>query len=320
MLPLREDILDKIHEERRRESQEIAGLKLEPIDYANIVFDQFVDSEEAKKNEDDMLFFVDAVHEVNPETNRPAVHVRRITAQNLPQKDDGRLEWRKSFYLNLLMHCYEFELVVAVCGKRKGKLDPLQIKRVETHPHHTYTRMDKKGTHNVMAYPDIYFRVDNFDEAFESVSVRGEEHLAIELVAHDALHQRKVSIFNGSLTFLQLREAFARKTGGAGFLPTLSLYSADDLCFLRLNGPHGRGSACVAAGDTATDPKAKSSTSWLGSLLTVTSSIKKEVVELNAFLVYVNLPWDLIIERILDKPQAEIIARLAVQHTAASLQ
>ena len=66
--------------------------------------------------------------------------------------------------------------------------------------------LKSKGEEEVITYPNIYFMIDDFDDAFNEMIVKEGEMVCVELVAkHESF--RKV-LFLGSIKFEALKKVY----------------------------------------------------------------------------------------------------------------
>ena len=164
----------------------------------------FYKSQRAKDKQDDMRFFV-----YNPKEKEKGgggsssssggpvdITVRRFRF-GIP-KDIHGVKWMESVYLNILLHTV-YTCTVAVCSKsalekhRRGEAEPaLPICKTsrQVYASHTHISINlsesKAGGEPEMAYPQIYFAIDDFEDAFEDLIVEDEDHcLCVLLYARD---------------------------------------------------------------------------------------------------------------------------------------
>eukprot|EP00897_Mesotaenium_endlicherianum_P000579 jgi/Mesen1/10521/ME000083S10029 len=105
------------------------------------------------------------------------------------------VDWRKSFYLNLICHT-SFSLTVAVCSRqvldehRKAKKTVIPVskftKRVYATPSKARIDGDASKTRDTVAsYPDICFAIDDYDDPFNPVDLSDADHcFCVLLNAH----------------------------------------------------------------------------------------------------------------------------------------
>ncbi|KAH9616167.1 hypothetical protein KSS87_011045 [Heliosperma pusillum] len=144
----------------------------------------FIEGKESRgRQDDDLVFFVKKMGlngiNSNDESNaNPPYFVRRLASKLDSMVGDNVLEvdWRRSFYLNLIAHT-SFTVTVAICSNkvlqnhRAGQGTPLNpvYKEAETVP----------------AYPDICFAIDDFDSTIDAVVLSDTDHCyCVVLNAH----------------------------------------------------------------------------------------------------------------------------------------
>ncbi|XP_071925105.1 uncharacterized protein [Coffea arabica] len=154
----------------------------------------FVSGKESRgRQEDDMLFFVRKGSDGNGssesgEDNSP-FFVRRWAPKLDELVGDSLLtvDWRRSFYLNLIAHS-SFTVTVAICSHQvlrnyqsvQGRpLAPIYkvVKTVYASPSRINFHLDsRKAVETTAAYPDICFAVDDFDSTFDAVVLTDVDH------------------------------------------------------------------------------------------------------------------------------------------------
>ncbi|XP_073306586.1 uncharacterized protein [Primulina huaijiensis] len=141
------------------------------------------------RQDDDLIFFVRKMSvpgqklTENVETNSP-YFVRRWASKldELLGENSEDLDWRRSFYLNLIAHT-SFSVTVAICSHQvlqqyqssQGRpLTPIYkvVKTVYASPNRINFHLDsRKEVETMSAYPDICFAVDDFDSTFDAVTI-----------------------------------------------------------------------------------------------------------------------------------------------------
>ncbi|KAF5955489.1 hypothetical protein HYC85_008345 [Camellia sinensis] len=197
----------------------------------------------------------------NMEVNSP-YFVRRWAPKldDLVDKNSVYVDWRRSFYLNLIAHTL-FSVTVAICSyqvlkNHQTSLDtPLSsiYKEVESTP----------------AYPDICFAVDDFDSTFDAVVLTDTDHcycvilnadggaaFPSEKTAQDCsssdisslkintgsgkTEKTKLTLFLGFVSYQMVRDAY--EAGKSRFESLLSLgHSPGKTDRIHMKGPGGRG-------------------------------------------------------------------------------
>ncbi|KAK9219498.1 hypothetical protein WN943_008143 [Citrus x changshan-huyou] len=163
------------------------------------VFDlYFIRGKESRgRQDDDLLFFVRKVslHGIvfnDNEEDLTSYFVRRWAPKldDLLGKNLSEVDWRRSFYLNMIAHT-AFSVTVAICSHQvlrnhqAGTDTPLSpiykvVKTVYASPSRVNFQLDsKKASLEVEtkpAYPDICFAVDDFDSTFDAVVLSDTDH------------------------------------------------------------------------------------------------------------------------------------------------
>ncbi|KAK9756499.1 hypothetical protein RND81_01G102100 [Saponaria officinalis] len=246
----------------------------------------FIQSKEPRGHQDDdLVFFVRKMdlhgnNSSDDSNDNPPYFVRRWASKLDNMVGDSLLEvdWRRSFYLNLIAHT-SFTVTVAICSNqvlrnhqvgRDSPLTPIYkvIKTVYASPSRVNFQLDaRKEAQTVPAYPDICFAIDDFDSTFETVVLSDTDHCyCVVLNAHAGAafpdenipdnnaqktenlrktNNSKVTIFSGFVNFQTVREAFDAGRYRLGSLLSLS-HSAGKADKLYMKGPGGRGEVEVA--------------------------------------------------------------------------
>ncbi|KAL0307983.1 UNVERIFIED_CONTAM: hypothetical protein Sangu_3001800 [Sesamum angustifolium] len=255
------------------EENETDDVEMDSAFWHDILDLYFVRSRESRgREDDDLIFFVRKLNlqaqksSDNVESNSP-YFVRRWAPKldDLVGENSIYVDWRRSFYLNLIAHT-SFSVTVAICSHQvlrqyhasQGKtLSPI-YKEVETTP----------------AYPDICFAVDDFDSTFDAVVLTDTDHCyCVLLNAHDGaafpcetkpeqaagsdisssenvtsggkIKKSKITLFSGFVSYQMVREAY--DAGRSGFGSLLSLgHSSGKTDRIYMKGPGGRGEVEVA--------------------------------------------------------------------------
>ena len=266
---------------------------------------------QAKEKQDDMIFYA---YEINDDKKAKAKAKGKDTAatttssKGLPldvtvrrfrfgiPKDLPGIQWMESVYLNILLHT-EYTCTVAICSKtalekhRKGEAEPaLPVYKTSrqvyaSHTHISINLNEDKGAEPEMAYPQIYFSIDDFENAFEDLVVQDEDHcMCVLLYARDGptfkwkgggkeqkkkkngedddnqddiakeaafmSKSKKVSLFSGYVPYSQLFKVVSKQSRGShmsGFLGMSSSNQHNEQPEkLVMRGPGGKGMAEVA--------------------------------------------------------------------------
>lgn len=202
---------------------------------------------------DDMVFYVRKSH-INrgriPQI-QTEIQVYRRDSKKLPALVDRGIDWEETVYLNLILHQFEYTVTCAICTRTSEKdLQILKKFTQKVYPSPSRRRMDSKGTEEEIAYPNIFYSVDNFEEAFADIIVRDSEIICVELVATDHDGKFQGVIFLGSIKYEALKKVYdARASLTSRWAHTMSLgwfKGHKRVEFVRMRGPHGKGFAEMA--------------------------------------------------------------------------
>lgn len=273
------------------EEEEPSDVEMDPLFWHEVLDLYFICGKEPRgRQEDDLVFFVRKMSfqgyesNNNSEENSP-YFVRRWA----PKLDDllgenlVNVDWRRSFYLNLIAHT-TFSVTVAICSHealktyQTGKDKPLSpiykvVKTVYASPSRINFHLDsRKEVETAPAYPDICFAVDDFDSTFDAVVLTDVDHCyCVVLNAHDGAafptekklqgqsnicdspkseasaektKSSKITLFSGFVSYQMVRDAY--DAGRTGFGSLLSLHSSGKTDRIYMKGPGGRGEVEVA--------------------------------------------------------------------------
>lgn len=205
-------------------------------------------------------------------------------------KNLSEVDWRRSFYLNMIAHT-AFSVTVAICSHQvlrnhqAGTDTPLSpiykvVKTVYASPSRVNFQLDsKKEVETKPAYPDICFAVDDFDSTFDAVVLSDTDHCyCVILNAHGGAafpsekeannssssnsspmktdmdsgktRNAKLTLFSGFVSYQMVREAYDAGKSRFGSLLSLS-HSLGKTDRLYMKGPGGRGEVEVAVSGVA---------------------------------------------------------------------
>ncbi|XP_065881233.1 uncharacterized protein [Euphorbia lathyris] len=289
----------------------------------------FIRGKESRgRHDDDLVFFVrkmgtegygfnDNVQGISP------YFVRRWAPKldNLISENPQEVDWRRSFYLNLIAHT-SFSVTVAICSHQvlrnhhAGRDTPLSaiykvVKTVYASPSRVDFHLDsKKEAETTPAYPDICFAVDDFDTTFDAV----------------------LTLFSGFVSYQMVREAY--DAGKSRFGSLLSLgHSPGKTDKLYMKGPGGRGEVEVAVSGVADQsqqdfgpfsPVSSKKGFGIGTIVRKAASVASvaakhayaaaaassnsddEMLPLKCCLMSISLPWDHIAYDLLYKGSAPV--------------
>ncbi|KAF7830521.1 KIAA0930-like isoform B [Senna tora] len=257
------------------------------------VFDlYFVRGKESRgRQDDDLVFFVRKMGPQGYGSNNNAegdapYFVRRWAPKldNLIDETSIEVDWRRSFYLNLIAHT-SFSVTVAICShqvlqnhqaSQSTPLSPIYkvVKTVYASPSRVNFQLDsKKEVETTPAYPDICFAIDDFDSTFDTVVLTEKDHCyCVVLNAHDGAafpseqshdcsisdnsslnvdsnspkrKDTKLTLFSGFVSYQMVRDAY--DAGKSRFGSLLSGgHSPGKTDRIYMKGPGGRGEVEVA--------------------------------------------------------------------------
>jgi len=239
---------------------------------------------------DDCLYFVRNLEISSKNTEDEKFFVRRRDGKQLPEKGDPCINWEETFFLNVLLHHFEYQIDVSVrrrgdvnsVGKKKLEVIKRVAKKVYATPNKT--RMDTSKAEEVqLTYPILYFAIDDFNEAWKDISLTEDDQLVcVELFAAGdyfvpGKHVR-TRLFAGALDYEVVKKEYVAKkwVWTAAATPH----------FFNLKGPHGKGAAQMAV----TSQQPETSGSWLSFGFRTPSNPK-----LNCSLTFLNMRWDLLV-------------------------
>ncbi|KAL3617866.1 hypothetical protein CASFOL_038187 [Castilleja foliolosa] len=274
------------------EDESSGDLEMDSAFWHDIIDLYFVRSRESRGREDDDLVFF--VRKMSLQPQRPSddaegnspYFVRRWAPKldDLVGENSIIIDWRRSFYLNLIAHT-SFSVTVAICSHQvlrqyhasQGQtLSPIYkvVKTVYASPSRVNFHLDsRKEVETTPAYPDICFAVDDFDSTFDAVVLTDTDHCyCVLLNAHDGaafpserkseqasfdipssdnvtsarkMKNSKITLFSGFVSYQMVREAY--DAGRTGFGSLLSLgHSSGKTDKIYMKGPGGRGEVEVA--------------------------------------------------------------------------
>ncbi|CAH8595463.1 unnamed protein product [Schistosoma haematobium] len=213
---------------------------------------------------DDLLFFV----HLKQNDRKPELSVFRRNSSNLPKLTDDYVDWEETVYLNLLMQYFVYVVTVAVCtrtGPQEWQILKKFSQTVYASPSHR--QMNIKGSYEEIVYPDLYFTIDNYEEAFGECVLRDSECINVELTAYDRYGRIHGVCFLGTVSYDTIKQFYDRssqacsignlvnhRSGYRNNLMSNSYYSSSpppnidytSTQFMRVLGPQAKGSAEIA--------------------------------------------------------------------------
>uniref|UniRef100_A0A5B7AZB6 Cw7 protein n=1 Tax=Davidia involucrata TaxID=16924 RepID=A0A5B7AZB6_DAVIN len=275
------------------DEQDASDVEMDARFWHDVMDVYFIRGRESRgRQDDDLIFFIRkmSLHGYGFNDNmegKSPYFVRRWAPKldNLVDQNSIDVDWRRSFYLNLIAHT-SFSVTVAICSHRvlrnhqTGQDTPLSsiykvVKTVYASPSRVDFHLDsRKEVETTPAYPDICFAIDDFDSTFDAVVLTETDHCyCVLLNAHDGVafpsektpqncsssdisslkintdsgktKNTKLTLFSGFVSYQMVREAY--DAGKSGFGSLLSLgHSPGKRDRLYMKGPGGRGEVEVA--------------------------------------------------------------------------
>ncbi|XP_018107362.1 uncharacterized protein KIAA0930 homolog isoform X2 [Xenopus laevis] len=263
-----QQMISAIVDERNRLNirQEISGLSCFKDD--RIVFWTWMYStyfmERWAPRQDDMLFYVRRKPAyMGPDGNegrKVEVEVYRKDSKKLPGLGDPDIDWEESVYLNLILQKLDYIVTCAVCTRSDaGDIHIHKKKSQQVFASPSKHPMDSKGEESKISYPNIFFMIDNFEEVFSDMTVGEGEMVCVELVARDKTNTFQGVIFQGSIRYEALKKVYDNRVSVAAKMAqkmSFGLYKYNNMEFVRMKGPQGKGHAemavtRVSTGDTS---------------------------------------------------------------------
>ncbi|XAR61989.1 hypothetical protein NMG60_11016557 [Bertholletia excelsa] len=289
------------------DEEDASDIETDPHFWQGIMDLYFVRGRESRgRQDDDLVFFVRKMNlhgygfNDNMEGNSP-YFVRRWAPKldALVDKNSVDVDWRRSFYLDLIAHT-SFSVTVAICSHQvlrnhqAGRDSPLSsiykvVKTVYASPSRINFHLDStKEVETTPAYPDICFAVDDFDSTFDAVVLTDTDHCYCVLLNADGgaafpsengtqdrsssdissskvntasgkTNKTKVTLFSGFVSYQMVRDAYEAEKSGFGSLLSLGHSSKTDRIYMK--GPGGRGEVEVAVSGVIDQSKQVSGTS-----------------------------------------------------------
>jgi hypothetical protein len=139
----------------------------------------------SETHRDDLLFYVKGI---SKKKEKEEIEVLRRDSLTLPRGDDPSILWDETFYLNFLLHEVEYNLTFCslMSGSSSVPVSCRIMKKVCQQVYLTYTerRMDKKDHKSIIAYPNLMFYIDNFEEVFNGIMLSSPgEKVIVQIIA-----------------------------------------------------------------------------------------------------------------------------------------
>ncbi|PIK46933.1 hypothetical protein BSL78_16193 [Apostichopus japonicus] len=195
---------------------------------------------------DDMLFFVFRQVTKGPRLDiQPHLEVFRRDSKNLPSLGEPTVDWEETVYLNLILQQYTYTLTCGVCIKEEGTLTVLRKYSQQVYASPSRRQMDRKAEVSHMAYPFIFFMIDNFEEVFDNFHLQEGQLFCVELVAAEKQGPFRSVTFLGSVRYDALKKVFENRasvTSKVARKMSMGLYQEgrSRLEFIRMRGPRAR--------------------------------------------------------------------------------
>ncbi|CAH8518490.1 unnamed protein product [Schistosoma turkestanicum] len=161
-----------------------------------------------RKGFDEMIFYY-FVHHLKQNHKKPELSVFRRNSSNLPKLTDDYIDWEETVYLNLLMQYFVYVVTVAVCtrtGPQEWQILKKFSQTVYASPSHR--QMNVKGSNEEIVYPDLYFTIDNYEEAFAECVLRDSESISVELTAYDRSGRVHGVCFIGTISYNAIKQFY----------------------------------------------------------------------------------------------------------------
>ncbi|XP_029125132.1 uncharacterized protein LOC109788673 isoform X3 [Cajanus cajan] len=316
------------------EEQDASDIEMD-MKFWHDVFDlYFVRGKESRgRQDDDLVFFVRKLGSHGSGSNNKTesvdpYFVRRWAPKlsDLVDETSIDVDWRRSFYLNLIAHT-SFSVTVAICSRifltielGRMQLYPLYIsvwpialsqvvKTVYASPTRVNFQLDsKKEVETTPAYPDICFAIDDFDSTFDAVVLTEKDHCyCVVLNAHDgaAFPSEKVSndCSTSGSSSLEVHSSSAKKkdtklTLFSGFVSYQMVRDAYDDQSQEDSGPFSPVISKKAFGLGVIVRRAASAASVAARQAYAAASSSSpnfdELIPLKCSLMSISLPWEYI--------------------------
>eukprot|EP01116_Phalansterium_solitarium_P018014 TRINITY_DN4606_c0_g1_i1.p1 TRINITY_DN4606_c0_g1~~TRINITY_DN4606_c0_g1_i1.p1 ORF type:complete len:389 (+),score=124.99 TRINITY_DN4606_c0_g1_i1:187-1353(+) len=285
-------------------------------EYWSLLFDKYFLHVVDKEATDDLLYFVrrssvrlrqeSELRDTGIKDADDKFYVRRREDRaRLPASADTSINWEETFFLNVLLHKFDYTLEVSIRhrpdDRRRGKLAVLRkvTKSVFAVPNKIRMDVKKKAEEIEYTYPFLYFFIDNFDEVWREIVLADDgEMICVELFAAGSYFCQpgrtvRQRVFAGALTYEVIRQEYKNKRW-----PWTPGSSKE---FFSLKGPQGKGGAQMAVQlgcDSDDSPgRTVNALERLGSALKRLSTSSQPT--LHCEITSLNMRWDVMIKDIL---------------------
>eukprot|EP01059_Diplonema_ambulator_P033521 TRINITY_DN7058_c0_g1_i1.p1 TRINITY_DN7058_c0_g1~~TRINITY_DN7058_c0_g1_i1.p1 ORF type:complete len:447 (+),score=71.82 TRINITY_DN7058_c0_g1_i1:129-1469(+) len=210
-------------------------------DYEGIFRRRFLNTEHKEGELDDMVWFV--ANEAGRDTEDVAFIRRKTDPESLPVEGAATIDWRTTLYLNIITQ-WEYHLTVGVCRSHiQGRKDMVALKWVERRVYAQPSSAEGDHGEHKCTFPQIYFTVDDFNEAFGDIQLEEGHAWCVELVAKN--DDQRIPVFRGAVPFEKMSRGLAATSPG---LSLSSLFSKKEPREINMRGPGGRGAARAEVG------------------------------------------------------------------------
>ncbi|XP_068657266.1 uncharacterized protein [Aristolochia californica] len=262
------------------DEEDVSDVEMDSLFWHDMMDSYFIRGKQSKgRQDDDLIFFVKNIksHGIgfNNSMGGAPYFVRRWAPKldTVVGEESIDVDWRRSFYLNLIAHT-SFTVTVAICSLKalrrhqNGAETVLSsifkvVKTVYASPSRVDFQLDsKKEIETHPAYPNICFAIDDFDSTFDAVVLTEQDHCyCVLLNAHggaafpsdnepikadsEGMKFNELTLFSGFVSYKMVREAYDAGRSRLGSLLSVSYYpTKTDRLIMR--GPGGCGEVEVA--------------------------------------------------------------------------
>ncbi|KAI3386635.1 hypothetical protein SNEBB_002306 [Seison nebaliae] len=199
------------------------------------------------KCDDDLLFYVkkEADGKIIKPKNDEIVEVKvfRRNTTAIPSSKDLSFNWKDTILLNIIINNMTYRLTLAICAIKQKELFVIEKKTTEVYATPSQRQMNGKGVEEKMAFPNIYFHIDDFENTFQNIRIKRDHIACVELVGEVADEDNKVHeyvLFIGSIKYEILKNIYDSKE------LEKSNKSSKRKEFIRMKGPNSVGFAEMA--------------------------------------------------------------------------
>eukprot|EP01062_Namystynia_karyoxenos_P053578 TRINITY_DN4345_c0_g2_i1.p1 TRINITY_DN4345_c0_g2~~TRINITY_DN4345_c0_g2_i1.p1 ORF type:complete len:649 (+),score=191.61 TRINITY_DN4345_c0_g2_i1:246-1949(+) len=238
---------------------------------------------------------------------------RRTNPALLPPCQSPAVDWPRTLALNAAAQ-WPYILRVSICrdpnvGTKPppGRMTALRYVERKVYAAPTSTDKSRKDAVYEISYPQLFFTVEDFDEAFGNMSLSRGQEWVVELAAMvgEGEQQKTIRIFQGMVPYSRLESAFqVRSQHKRSFklaLPGRAAEKEKEVQYINMRGPGGRGAAQAAVSAVPPEEAALSSPLACGSP-TQSSEPQQQMappwLTLRVCLTFVCCRWEDVIERI----------------------